>query len=121
MQSATVDLVQRGTLPKGNAFETARLAGIMAAKRTAELIPFCHPICLTHVEVSFNVPRARDRLEIVASAKAAAPTGVEMEALTAVLMAALTIYDMCKSVDKTMTIEGVRLLEKTKTARNSCK
>src|SRR5437899_7092977 len=99
-------------LPKGDALATAQLAGIMAAKRTPELIPLCHPLPLTHVEVSVHVED--DSVEIVASAETTAQTGVEMEALVAASVAALTIYDMAKAIDKEMVIEGVRLLEKTK-------
>jgi cyclic pyranopterin monophosphate synthase len=99
-------------LPKGDALATAQLAGIMAAKRTSELIPLCHPLPLTHIEVSLQVGDAT--VEITASAETTAQTGVEMEALTAATIAALTIYDMAKAVDKEMTIEGVRLVEKTK-------
>jgi cyclic pyranopterin phosphate synthase len=99
-------------LPKGDALVVAQLAGIMAAKRTAELIPLCHPLPLSHVEVEFVV--GADRVEIVATAETTAQTGVEMEALTAVSVAALTVYDMAKAVDKTMTITDVTLLEKTK-------
>ncbi len=94
----------------------ARLAGILAAKKTGELIPLCHPLPLTHCEVNFDVPRSQDRIVITASAKIAAQTGVEMEALTAVSVAALTIYDMCKAVDKAMRITGIRLVSKTKQA-----
>jgi cyclic pyranopterin phosphate synthase len=99
-------------LPKGDALATAQLAGIMAAKKTAELIPLCHPLPLTHVEVSLEVGDAEVTIE--ASAETIAQTGVEMEALTAVSVAALTVYDMAKAVDKDMTIGDVRLLEKTK-------
>jgi cyclic pyranopterin phosphate synthase len=99
-------------LPKGDALTTAQLAGIMAAKRTAELIPLCHPLPLSHVEVSLQV--GDDGVEIVAAAETTAQTGVEMEALVAASVAALTIYDMAKAVDKGMVIEHVRLLEKTK-------
>jgi len=99
-------------LPKGDALATAQLAGIMAAKRTAELIPLCHPLPLSHVEVSLNVGVAA--VEIRASAETTAQTGVEMEALVAASVAALTVYDMAKAIDKEMTVEGVRLLEKTK-------
>jgi cyclic pyranopterin monophosphate synthase len=99
-------------LPKGDALATAQLAGIMAAKRTSELIPLCHPLPLSHVEVTLEV--GRDSVEIVATAETTAQTGVEMEALTAASVAALTIYDMAKAIDKTMVIAEVRLLEKTK-------
>ena len=99
-------------LPKGDALATAQLAGIMAAKRTSELIPLCHPLPLSNVEVSLAV--REDKVEITAVAETTAQTGVEMEALTAASVAALTIYDMCKAVDKDMVIGAVRLLEKTK-------
>ncbi len=99
-------------LPKGDALATAQLAGIMAAKRTSELIPLCHPLPLSHIEVTLDVQEGS--VEITAVAETTAQTGVEMEALTAASIAALTIYDMCKAVDKTMTIGDVRLLEKLK-------
>jgi cyclic pyranopterin monophosphate synthase len=101
-------------LPKGDALALAQIAGIMAAKRTAELIPLCHPLPLSHVDVSVDVQDSS--VEIVATAETVAQTGVEMEALTAVTVAALTVYDMAKAVDKEMAIETVRLLEKTKEA-----
>ena len=93
---------------------TARIAGIQAAKKTGELIPLCHPLPITHCEVDFEIPKTRDRIVISASAKIAAQTGIEMEALTAVAIAALTIYDMCKAVDKRMTIGAIKLVSKTK-------
>ena len=99
-------------LPKGDALVTAQLAGIMAAKRTSELIPLCHPLPLSHVEVTLEVGDAA--VEIVASAETTAQTGVEMEALTAATVAALTVYDMAKAIDKHMVVSEVRLLEKTK-------
>jgi cyclic pyranopterin phosphate synthase len=99
-------------LPKGDALTTAQLAGIMAAKRTAELIPLCHPLPLSHVSVELSVADAA--VEIVATAETTAQTGVEMEALTAASVAALTVYDMAKAVDKGMAVSDVRLLEKTK-------
>jgi len=99
-------------LPKGDALTTAQLAGIMAAKRTSELIPMCHPLPLAHVEVTLEV--GEEAVEIVASAETTAQTGVEMEALTAASVAALTVYDMAKAVDKTMRIVDVSLVEKTK-------
>lgn len=114
LRKATLDLIESQALAKGNVLAAARLAGIMAAKKTGELIPLCHPLPLTHCEVSFEVPPARDRILIKGSAKIAAQTGVEMEALTAVTIAALTIYDMCKAVDKQMRLTNVRLLSKTK-------
>ena len=111
-EPATIRALKRGALPKGDVLTVAQIAGIQAAKRTADLIPLCHPLALTHVAVSFCVKR--DRVEIECAAETAAPTGVEMEALTGASMAALTLYAMCKAVDQTMRVEGVRLLEKTK-------
>jgi cyclic pyranopterin phosphate synthase len=99
-------------LPKGDALTTAQLAGIMAAKRTSELIPLCHPLPLSHVGVELTV--GEGRVDIVASAETTAQTGVEMEALTAVSVAALTVYDMAKAIDKDMVISDVTLVEKTK-------
>ena len=101
-------------LPKGDALVTAQLAGVMAAKRTAELIPLCHPLPLSHIDVSLEVGDAG--VEITASAETTAQTGVEMEALTAVTVAALTVYDMAKAVDKEMRVTDVALVEKTKEA-----
>ena len=101
-------------LPKGDALATAQLAGIMAAKRTSELIPLCHPLPLSHVGVTLEVHD--DRVEIVGVAETTAQTGVEMEALTAVTVAALTVYDMAKAIDKAMVIGEVTLVEKTKEA-----
>jgi cyclic pyranopterin phosphate synthase len=101
-----------GTLPKGDALATAQLAGIMAAKRTSDLIPLCHPLPLSLVDVLLEV--VADGVEIVASAETTAQTGVEMEALVAASIAALTVYDMAKAIDKSMVVSEVRLLEKTK-------
>lgn len=115
LQRSTLDLIQQDGIPKGNVFATARLAGIQAAKRTGDLIPLCHPLPITHCEVQFQIPASRDRIRIEATARIAAQTGVEMEALTAVSLAALTIYDMCKAVDKTMVINKIYLVSKTKT------
>jgi cyclic pyranopterin monophosphate synthase len=112
LQPATLRLIKCNRIAKGDVLNTARLAGIQAAKRTGELIPLCHPLALTHVEVALDLKR--DRIVITGTAKIAAPTGVEMEALTAVTIAALTIYDMCKAVDKQMAIGAVRLVSKTK-------
>lgn len=112
MHAETFAQIAAGTVAKGNVLETARIAGIMAAKRTAELIPMCHPLNLTHVQVDFEPDSARHRLRIEATARIVDQTGVEMEALTAVSVAALTIYDMCKAIDKTMTITDVCLLYK---------
>ncbi|HEY6167319.1 MAG TPA: cyclic pyranopterin monophosphate synthase MoaC [Verrucomicrobiae bacterium] len=114
LQRETLRLIESNALAKGNVLATARVAGIQAAKRTGELIPLCHPLPITHCEVNFEIPKTRDRIVITASAKIAAQTGVEMEALTAVTIAALTIYDMCKAVDKTMRITDVTLVSKTK-------
>jgi cyclic pyranopterin phosphate synthase len=112
MSPETVSLLRERALPKGDALNTARIAGVMAAKRTPDLIPLCHGLNLTAVDVEFEV--GEDEIDIVATARASDRTGVEMEALTAVSVAALTVYDMCKAVDKGMVIEEVRLLEKTK-------
>ena len=114
LQRATIALIQSNKIAKGNVLATARVAGIQAAKKTGELIPLCHPLPITHCEVNFDIPKSHDRIVITASAKIAAQTGVEMEALTAVTVAALTIYDMCKAVDKKMAIERVKLVSKTK-------
>ncbi|MHC1765582.1 MAG: cyclic pyranopterin monophosphate synthase MoaC [Verrucomicrobiia bacterium] len=110
----TLRLIQEQKVAKGNVFATARIAGIHGAKKTWDLIPMCHPLPLTHCEVQFSIPPSQDRVIIVASARTAAQTGVEMEALTAVSLAALTIYDMCKAVDKRMRITGVKLVSKKK-------
>ena len=114
LQRETLALIEQNQIAKGNVLATARLAGIMAAKKTGELIPLCHPLPISHCEVNFEIPDSRDRIIINASAKIAAQTGVEMEALTAVTVAALTIYDMCKAVDKQMRITDVVLVSKTK-------
>ena len=111
MSPETVAAVRAHRTPKGDPLETARLAGIMAAKRTAELIPLCHPLALTHVDVRTEVQDTGVYIEAEAATRA--QTGVEMEALTAATVAALTVYDMCKAVDKAMTITDVRLEEKT--------
>ncbi|HEY0548590.1 MAG TPA: cyclic pyranopterin monophosphate synthase MoaC [Verrucomicrobiae bacterium] len=116
LRRETLALIDENQIAKGNVLATARLAGIMAAKKTGELIPLCHPLPISHCEVNFEIPAARDRVVITASAKIAAQTGVEMEALTAVSVAALTIYDMCKAVDKTMRIMDVHLVSKTKSS-----
>jgi cyclic pyranopterin phosphate synthase len=114
LQRETLALIEQNQIAKGNVLATARVAGIMAAKKTGEFIPLCHPLPITHCEVNFEIPQARDRIVITASAKISAQTGVEMEALTAVSVAALTIYDMCKAVDKTMRITDIALVSKTK-------
>lgn len=112
LSRATLAAIAEGGLPKGDAVETARLAGIMAAKRTAELIPMCHPLALTHASVRAEVLDSGVRFE--AGAACIGPTGVEMEALTAAAVAALTLYDMVKAVEKHAVIERIRLLSKTK-------
>ncbi|MDR3622824.1 MAG: cyclic pyranopterin monophosphate synthase MoaC [Paludisphaera borealis] len=112
MAAETLALIVDRKLAKGDVLEVARLAGIMAAKRTGELIPLCHPLGLDGVEIDLT-PRPPDALEIVATARLNGRTGVEMEAMTAVSIAALTIYDMCKAVDRGMVVERVRLEEKT--------
>jgi len=114
LQKATLRLIESQTIAKGNVLASARLAGILAAKKTGELIPLCHPLPLTHCEVNFDIPKTQDRIIISATAKIAAQTGVEMEALAAVSIAGLTIYDMCKAVDKKMQITGIKLVSKTK-------
>lgn len=116
LQKTTLELIESQSIAKGNVLATARVAGIMAAKKTGELIPLCHPLPVTHCEVNFEIPKSRDRIVITASAKVAAQTGIEMEALTAVSIAALTIYDMCKAVDKKMRITEIELISKTKKA-----
>ena len=115
LQRKTLQLVEKNKIAKGNVLATARIAGIQAAKKTGELIPLCHPLPLTHCEVNFEIPRRRDRIVITATARIAAQTGIEMEALAAVCVAGLTIYDMCKAVDKSMRLSEVRLVSKTKT------
>jgi cyclic pyranopterin phosphate synthase len=112
MSSETVKLLREKALPKGDALNTARIAGVMAAKRTPDLIPLCHGLNLTSIDLEFAVED--EGVEILATARASDRTGVEMEALTAVSVAALTLYDMCKAVDKGMVIGDIRLLEKTK-------
>jgi cyclic pyranopterin monophosphate synthase len=112
LQPDTVKKIQSNEIAKGNVLATARLAGIMAAKKTGELIPLCHPLGISHCEVNFDV--AADHISITATTRVAAQTGVEMEALAAVSVAALTIYDMCKAIDKSMRIEGIHLVSKTK-------
>ncbi len=111
MKESTLTSILAGEMKKGDVFACARIAGIMAAKRTAEVIPLCHPIPLTHIEVDVQV-KEPDRVEILATVKCSATTGVEMEAMCAASVAALTIYDMCKAVDRGMEIVSVKLLEK---------
>ena len=116
VEPATITALKEQALPKGDALVVARIAGIQAAKRCAELIPLCHTLPLAHVEVHFDVQDAC--IQISATAETVAGTGVEMEALTAVTIAALTLYDMCKAIDKSMHLENVRLVSKTKTPLN---
>ncbi len=112
MQPATLDIVRKGNAKKGDVLGTARIAGIMAAKRTHDLIPLCHPLPIAKAEVDIRPDAALPGLEVTARVKVAGKTGVEMEALTAVAVACLTIYDMVKAVDRGMRIEGIRLIEK---------
>ncbi len=113
MQLETLELIFNQNVKKGNVLETARIAGIMAAKRTAELIPMCHPLNMTHVQVDFFPDTAASLIRIEAAVRIVDQTGVEMEALTAVAVSALTIYDMCKSYDRGMTISDICLLAKS--------
>jgi cyclic pyranopterin phosphate synthase len=112
LQRKTLDLISKDRIAKGNVFATARLAGIQAAKQTAHLIPLCHTLPLSDVKI--DIVAARDGAEVACTARTVAQTGVEMEALTGVVVALLTIYDMCKAVDKKMQIADVRLVKKTK-------
>ena len=113
MKPETLNLIGDQKVKKGNVLETARIAGIMAAKKTSGLIPMCHPLSLTHVQIDFKPDETNHCIAIEASVRTIDQTGVEMEALTAVSVAALTIYDMCKSYDREMTISSMRLLEKS--------
>ena len=113
MKPATLDLIKEGRLAKGDVLEVAQLAGIMAAKETPRLIPLCHPVLIGDSRVEFNLDEAENTVEITATVKSSGKTGVEMEALTAVAVAALTIYDMCKAVDRGMRIEDIRLVSKS--------
>lgn len=112
MQAETLRLIRAGALKKGDVLTIARIAGIMAAKRTSELIPLCHPIPLTQIEVEIMLDEANSAAHITATARTIGKTGVEMEALTAVTTAALTVYDMAKAVDRSMRLSDIRLLEK---------
>ncbi len=112
MQPETLALIMQGGVKKGDVLSVARLAGIMGAKRTPDLIPLCHPLMLTSVKVDLSCDPARNAVDVTATCKLKGQTGVEMEALTAVTVAALTVYDMCKAVDRGMTITDVRLLHK---------
>ncbi|HVG81109.1 MAG TPA: cyclic pyranopterin monophosphate synthase MoaC [Methylomirabilota bacterium] len=113
MKPETLALVSAGAMGKGDVLGVARLAGIMAAKRTAELIPLCHPLALSSVAVDLTLDEAASAVEIAATVKLTGRTGVEMEALTAVSVAALTVYDMCKAADRDMTISDIRLVRKS--------
>jgi len=113
MQAATLKLIATRKAAKGDVLAVAQLAGIMAAKRTADLIPLCHPLALSSVDVQLSIDPRRKAVDIVATCKLAGRTGVEMEALTAASVAALTVYDMCKSVDRGMVISDVRLMHKS--------
>jgi len=112
MQPETIRMIAEGGVKKGDVLSVARLAGIMGAKRTADLIPLCHPLALTSVAVDLTVDEARNAVDITATCKLKGRTGVEMEALTAVAVAALTVYDMCKAVDRGMRITDIRLIHK---------
>ena len=112
MDSTTIRAIEKNLLPKGDVFEVARIAGIMAAKKTADLIPMCHPLMLTYINVLISINNEKSCVEIESEAKLTGKTGVEMEALMAASVAALTVYDMCKAVDKNMIIGECRLLEK---------
>jgi cyclic pyranopterin phosphate synthase len=111
-QPATIRALKAKALPKGDVLTVANIAGVQGAKRTSELIPLCHPLALNHVEITFKL--RRESIEVTCAAETSAQTGVEMEALTGANVAALTLYDMCKAVDKTMRIENVRVIEKIK-------
>ena len=113
MQPETLRLISEGGVAKGDVLATAQVAGIMAAKRTPELIPLCHPLLLTKVDVAFAIDEANSRIVIEATVRSCGKTGVEMEALTAVSVAALTIYDMAKAVERTMRISNIRLVRKS--------
>jgi cyclic pyranopterin phosphate synthase len=113
MTPRIIDHIQKGTIAKGNVLETARIAGVMAAKKTADIIPMCHPLAITHAAVDFKLQPEAHTVEITATVRLTGKTGVEMEALTAVSVAALTLYDMCKALDKGMLISDICLLEKS--------
>ena len=113
MNPETFEKIRDQSVKKGNVLETARIAGIMAAKKTSELVPMCHPLLISHVSVDFYPDKATSSIRIEALVRVTGQTGVEMEALTAVSVAALTIYDMCKSYDRKMTISDILLLEKS--------
>src|SRR4030095_9603201 len=116
LREETLALIASNSIAKGNVMATARIRRVLAAKKTGDLIPLCHPLPITHCDIDFEVPQSRDRIVITATTRIEAKTGVEMEAVTAVTVAALTIYDMCKAVDKEMQITEVKLVSKTKRA-----
>jgi cyclic pyranopterin phosphate synthase len=113
MQAATLKLIKQGKLPKGDLLAAARVAGIMAAKETPRLIPLCHPLLIEDVKVEFSIDEKNSAVEITATVKGSGKTGFEMEALTAVAISGLTIYDMCKTVDQTLRLEDIRLTRKS--------
>ena len=113
MQASTFDLIKKGKMEKGDVLAVAQLAGIMAAKQTPGLIPLCHPLLIDDVKIEFNLDEKNNSIEIMATVGSTGKTGVEMEALTATAVAALTIYDMCKAVDRGMKIENIRLVRKS--------
>lgn len=112
MATATLARIREGRIGKGDVLAVARLAGIMAAKRTPDLIPLCHPLALAAVELALDIDEATSAVVVRATCKVVGPTGVEMEAMTAASVAALTVYDMCKAIDRGMTVEGLRLVHK---------
>ncbi len=112
MRPSTLGLIEGGGMPKGDVFAVARIAGVMAAKKTDDLIPLCHPLPLTGVDIQFSSNLKKGEVTILATAKTVGKTGVEMEAMTAVSIAALTIYDMCKAADRSMVLTEIRLLSK---------
>ncbi|PKB65536.1 MAG: molybdenum cofactor biosynthesis protein C [SAR202 cluster bacterium Io17-Chloro-G2] len=113
VQPETLRLIKEGLMKKGDVLSIAQLAGIMGAKKTSDLIPLCHPLPLDRVNLDLDLDEAQNRINVIATASTSAKTGVEMEALTAVSVAALTVYDMCKAVDRGIRIEGIRLVSKT--------
>jgi cyclic pyranopterin monophosphate synthase len=113
MQAVTLNLLKKGKLPKGDVLAAARVAGIMAAKETYRLIPLCHPLLIEEIKIEFSVDEKASAVEITATVKGSGKTGFEMEALTALAISGLTIYDMCKTVDRTLHLENIRLVKKS--------
>ena len=113
MKASTFELLKKGSMPKGDVLAVAQLAGIMAAKQTPDLIPLCHPILIGEIKVEFSLDEENSAVDIAATVKSTGKTGVEMEALTATAVASLTIYDMCKAIDRSMTIDSIRLVRKS--------